>query len=160
MNVYIRPLRESDASTSWRWRNDREVWTYTRSHPDRYITEEIEIEWIRRALNDRTSRRFAICIIGTDEYIGNVQLTDIENDSAQFHIFIGNKFYWGKGGSTLATSLLLAFARQNLKLKNIYLYVDKENLAAIESYKKNGFNAVSSHENEIRMEIVLSRDNV
>lgn len=153
MNVYIRPLRESDASTSWRWRNDPDIWTYTGSRPDQYITEEIEFDWIRRVLKDRTSKRFAICITDTHEYIGNVQLTDIENNSAQLHIFIGNKSCWGKGVSTAATKLILDFARNKLHLKRIYLAVDNQNISAIRSYKKNGFKTVSVSAKNIRMEV-------
>lgn len=159
MNVYIRPLRESDALASWRWRNDPDVWAYTGSHPDHYITEDIELEWIHRVLKDETSRRFAICITDTHEYIGNVQLTDINSDSAQFHIFIGKKSYWGKGVATMATNLLLAFARCNLKLRKVYLNVNKENIAAIRSYKKNGFKVVSSCGEDIRMEVDIFSDN-
>ena len=159
MNVYIRPLRESDALISCKWRNDPDVWTYTGARPDRYITEEIELEWIRQVLKDETSRRFAICVTDTHEYIGNVQLTDIDNDSAQFHIFIGNKSYWGKGVSTLVTNLLLTFARSNLKLNKIYLYVNKENVAAIRSYEKNGFKVVSSCDKDIRMEVDIFSGN-
>jgi len=159
MNVYLRPLRESDALTSWHWRNNPEIWTYTGSIPDQYITEEIEIEWIRRVLKDETTKRFAICITDTDEYIGNVQLTNIENDAAQFHIFIGNQSYWGKGVSTLATNLLLAFVRSNLQLNKIYLYVSKENVAAIRSYEKNGFKIVSCRDKDIRMEVDMFSGN-
>jgi RimJ/RimL family protein N-acetyltransferase len=155
MNVYIRPLSENDALTSWKWRNDPEVWKYTSSRPDRYITEEIELEWIRRALKDETSKRFAICITDTNEYIGNVQLTNIKNDLAQFHIFIGNKIYWGRGVSTSATALILNYAHSILKINKIFLIVNKENIAGIKSYEKNGFKTVSSCDLNIRMEVEL-----
>jgi RimJ/RimL family protein N-acetyltransferase len=137
-------LCENDALKSCHWRNDPDIWAYTGSKPDCYVTEEIEIEWIRRVLNDETSHRFAICITGSNEYIGNVQLTDIQNGMAQFHIFIGNKLYWGRGVSTSATGMILNFAQNSLNLKKIHLEVNKMNLAAIKSYKKNGFKVISS----------------
>lgn len=155
MFIYIRPLCEKDALKSFKWRNDSEIWVYTGSRPDGYITEQIELEWIRRVLSDETSKRFAICIVGTNEYIGNVQLTNIDNGSAQFHIFIGNKSYWGKGISTSATSLVLSFARKCLKLKKVYLDVHEKNIAAIKSYKKNDFEVVSLNGVMLRMEINL-----
>jgi RimJ/RimL family protein N-acetyltransferase len=156
MDVYIRPLLEKDALTSWMWRNDPEVWTYTGSRPNLFITKEIELEWIRRVLKDEDAKRFAICLSETHEYIGNVQLTNIENNSAQFHIFIGEKEYWGRGVSTSATKLILDYAIDKMDMKKIYLIVKKENIAAIKSYEKNGFKTVSYSDRDIRMEIDLS----
>ena len=36
--VLIRPLEVSDALTSYKWRNDPEIWKYTGSRPDMEIT--------------------------------------------------------------------------------------------------------------------------
>ena len=155
MNVYIRPLCVKDALKSSHWRNDPEIWAYTSSRPDRYITQDIELEWIRIALKNEASKCFAICILGTDEYIGNAQLTNINNLSAQFHIFIGNKIYWGRGISTFVTGRVLDFARNNLNLKKIYLEVNKKNAAAITSYKKNDFKIISSFDETYKMEVIL-----
>lgn len=155
MNIYIRPLRTADALISFHWRNDPEIWTYTASRPNRVITAAIETEWIDRALADTTSKRFAICIEGTDEYIGNVQLTDIADGNAQFHIFIGAKAHWGKGVATAATRLMLEFARDKLQLTRCFLEVNINNLAAIKSYEKNGFSIIATHEGAHTMQILL-----
>lgn len=130
---------------SWKWRNDPEVWKLTGSKPDRTITPEIEKAWIQQVLNDDSCRRFAICLEKTDEYIGNVQLTNITDEEAEFHIFIGAKTYWGKGLGTQATDKLIKYAREQMKLKTIYLFVKPDNLAAIKIYKKAGFVHVSKN---------------
>lgn len=158
MDIYIRPLRESDALVSWSWRNDPQVWAFTGSKPDCYISEEIELNWIRRVLQEKSSKRFAICVAENNEYIGNVQLTHIEDDTAQFHIFIGNKLYWGKGVSTSATKQILSVARESLELKTIYLEVNKNNLAAIKSYEKNGFKVGSSCGEVLKMTVDLKNE--
>jgi RimJ/RimL family protein N-acetyltransferase len=137
--IYLRPLQEADAMTSWKWRNNPEVWKLTGNRPDRIITPEIEKAWIQDVLNDKRCKRFAICIENTDEYIGNVQLTTITGEEAEFHIFIGKKNYWGKGLGTQATNELIKYARAQMKLKTIYLFVKPDNLAAIKIYKKAGF---------------------
>lgn len=155
MDIYIRPLREEDALISWRWRNDPEIWEFTGARPNQYITEEIEIEWARRVIADRTSKRFAICIKESGEYIGNIQLTDIAGREAQFHIFIGNKLCWGKGVATDATRLLLPYAKETLGLESIYLEVNRKNSAAIKSYKNNNFLVVGSEGDFIRMSVNL-----
>lgn len=153
MNVYIRPLCEADAAVSCRWRNDPEVWQYTGSRPDRHIDEAIEIQWLRRVTADSTSARFAVCVEGTDEYIGNVQLTDIRNSTAQFHIFVGNRNFWGKGVSTKATALILTYAWQMLSLDSVYLEVNVNNTAAVRSYEKNGFRTVAIQGQILRQEV-------
>ena len=155
MKVYIRPLCVLDALTSYRWRNDPDIWKFTETKPDRYITKEIETEWIHTVLNDATSKRFAICTTEGDVYIGNVQLTDITNVTAQLHIFIGDKSYWGKGISTVATKLILQYAREILNLKKIFLVVNINNIAAIKTYLKNNFLLLDSCNEFYKMEVIL-----
>lgn len=138
-NVYIRPLRREDALISYKWRNDPDIWVYTGRHPDRTITPEIELEWIERVLKNPSSRRFAICLKDGDIYIGNVQLTDIKDGKAEFHIFIGAKEYWGKGFATVATKQLVKFAKDELRLKELYLWVNPQNKSAVKVYSKCGF---------------------
>ena len=91
--VFIRPLTIQDALVSYRWRNDPEVWKFTGSRPDRYITQEIEIEWAKKVLQDKSSHRFAICVQEEQavHYVGNIQLTDITAQEGQYHIFIGDR---------------------------------------------------------------------
>ena len=150
-DIYLRPLSERDAHISWRWRNDPEIWMYTGSKPDRTITEEIEHNWIRRVLSEKNTKRYAICLSETGEYIGNVQLTDINNNKAQLHIFIGEKKYWGKGIATKATAEIIAIAFQKLMLEEVYLLVDNRNTAAVSSYIKNRFVITSKKHNTLTM---------
>jgi RimJ/RimL family protein N-acetyltransferase/glycosyltransferase involved in cell wall biosynthesis len=151
-NVLIRPLIEADALLSWKWRNDPEVWQYTGSKPDQYITHEIEKIWIEKVLLDTTSRRFAILV--NDEYVGNIQLTNIEkNKTAEYHIFIGNKTFWGKNIAFLATLQIIRFAKTILNLEEIYLNVNTDNIPAIKVYEKCNFKQVNDN---IKMVLNLS----
>ena len=152
-DIYIRPLRREDAMTSYKWRNDAEIWKYTGHRPDRIITPEIELAWIDKVLADKSSRRFAICLRENDRYIGNVQLTDIRDDCAAFHIFIGAKEFWGRGAATAATEQLIEFAANELKLKMLKLWVNPLNIAAQKVYLKCGFSAV---DDKINMTLKLS----
>ncbi|WP_313004344.1 GNAT family N-acetyltransferase [Chryseobacterium gleum] len=154
-NVLIRPLQKEDALISYQWRNDPEVWKFTGSRPDIEITKEIESEWIVKVLQDEKSKRFAI--LCDNEYIGNVHLNNIENNTAEFHIFIGNKDFWGKGISQLATYQILYYAKEVLKLSEIYLYVKPENIAAVESYKRNNFVVIEENPDNVKMSLQLSQ---
>ena len=143
MKVHLRPLQETDAKKSWKWRNDLNVWKFTGNRPSTYITAEIELDWIREALNRSDEIRFAICVGEFNEYVGNAQLTSITSDDAEFHIFIGEKISRNQGVGSKATQLVIDYAKKNLGLKNIYLHVHPENIAAIRAYIKCGF--VLSH---------------
>ncbi len=143
INIYLRPLRVEDALISYKWRNDPEVWKYTGNRPDIAVTSEIETAWIKKVLQDTASKRFAICLEDGDEYIGNVQLTNMTKNDAEFHIFIGEKSYWGKGVGYQATNELIKFTRKNISLKQVYLFVKPVNTAAIRIYEKMGFYSVS-----------------
>lgn len=147
LDVSIRPLVEEDAKISWKWRNDPVIWQYTGSRPDKTITEEIEVDWIRKILRDPTSKRFAI-IVNKNTYVGNVQLTEIDDRTAQFHIFIGDRDYWGKGIAYNAIILLLDYAYSVLDLEYIWLSVNCRNERAISLYKKIGFEYSCRHNSE------------
>lgn len=144
--IYLRPLALADARISYKWRNDPEIWKYTEFKPDRHITREIETKWLSSKLNKANERRFAICLLNTKQYIGNVQLIDIDNGKAWFHIFIGEKRYWGKGISQKATKIILYYAFSQLGLKKVLLEVNSLNIAAWKLYEKIGF--IYSEKNE------------
>jgi RimJ/RimL family protein N-acetyltransferase/glycosyltransferase involved in cell wall biosynthesis len=151
--VIIRPLKFSDSSTSYLWRNDTEVWKFTGNKPNLLVTEELERKWISEKLLEKNSKRFAIEV--DDEYVGNVQLTEITNRGAEFHIFIGNKDYWGKGISYIAILQLLRYAKRNLSLEKIDLKVNPENKSAINLYKKVGFEIINDL---VNMEFQLDKE--
>lgn len=151
MDIYLRTLEVHDALVSYKWRNNPNIWKYTGSKPDRKITKEIENNWIREVLLRKNEMRYAICIHESGEYIGNVQFTNINDDSAEFHIFIGEEKYWGMNLGNKATKLMLEIGSKELKLVEIYLTVSKNNIAAIKIYLKCGFSIVYENNLEIKM---------
>ena len=153
--IYLRPLRIEDAETSYKWRNDNKVWTYTGFVPTQTITSQIEKEWLARVLQNENQKRFGICIIDTDQYIGNVQLINIENKSAEFELFIGEKDFWGKGIGFSATKKMLEIAFTELDLTSVYLHVHPDNIIAIRCYYRAGF-VFSSQDKNIKMIATLA----
>ncbi len=139
MTVTLRPLQESDAATSCHWRNDARIWLFTGNRPSSCITAEMELDWIRRVLARSDEKRFAICLGEQKHYVGNVQLTQITKHDAEFHIFIGDLAVHGQGVGTRATQLMLDYARDELRLKQVYLSVHPGHAAAIRAYERCGF---------------------
>ena len=137
MEIIIRPLVEEDAYTSVKWRNDPDVFKYTGNTYDHEITIESELDWIRRVMNNPNDYRCAI--IADNTYVGNIYLTDIDGVSAHYHIFIGNKDYWGKGVAKKASKQIIDYAFGSLGLKRIILRVRKDNVRAIRLYHSLGF---------------------
>jgi len=155
-NIYIRPLKIEDALISYKWRNDSDIWTYTGSRPDKEITWKIENKWLENVLKDQTTKRFAIIV--DDIYVGNIQLTNIKDKSADYHIFIGDKNYHGKGISKIATFQILYYAKNILKLESINLEVREDNVPAIKLYKNFGFKEFNRKDKWVSM--TLSTDNL
>lgn len=155
MKVTIRPLIEDDAYTSVKWRNDLDVFKYTGNTYKHEIKIENELEWIRKVTTNPNDYRCAIIADGV--YVGNIYLTDIDGTSAHYHIFIGNKEYWGKGVAKQASLLILDYAFNTLKLQSVQLRVRKENTAAFILYKKLGF--VEENEDDVWILMKLKKKN-
>lgn len=153
MEVRIRPLEENDARTSYHWRNDPEIWKYTGSSPDKVITLEDELVWIRDVIQDDTGRRFAI--IADDVYVGNIYLTGMHDGEAEYHIFLGNKDYMGKGIAKIASQLIIDYGREQLHLDRIILRVRPENIRAVQLYEYLGFKIVNEDAEFLNMSIDL-----
>lgn len=143
MVVTIRPLQKNDAYSSVEWRNDPEVFKYTGNTYDQEITIESELEWICKVISNQNEYRCAILVDGV--YVGNIYLTDIDGVSAHYHIFIGNKNYWGKGVAKRASQQILHYAFDQLMLQSVLLRVQEENSAAIKLYKNLGFKEIHSN---------------
>lgn len=151
MQVTIRPLQEEDAYTSVKWRNDPEVFKYTGSTYAHEITIESELTWIRKVIADPNDYRCAIIANGV--YVGNIYLTDINGEAAHYHIFIGNKSFWGKGVAKMASKLIIEYGFKELQLKQITLRVKKANKPAYQLYRALGFKEVESNNEWTTMQI-------
>ena len=113
------------------------MFKYTGNIYKNEIKIENELEWIHKVTSNSKDYRCAILADGV--YVGNIYLTDIENGSAEYHIFIGDKLYWGKGVAKQASILILEYAFNVLSLDSVKLQVRKENTSALMLYQRLGF---------------------
>jgi len=157
-NIFLRNLKIEDAYTSYKWRNDPIIWENTFGNMPKVVTIEDEIEWITKVIKQKESLRMAIVTKKDKTYIGNVYLTSIDNEkkNAEFNIFIGERNYWGKGLATEVCKLITKSGFEQLGLKEIYLFVKKENLAAIKVYEKCGFQVEPKTNNEDKNQLKMS----
>lgn len=151
MKVYIRPLCLEDAKISYRWRNNPAIWAFTGRKPVSSVSEEVESAWLRDCLQRSDQYRFAICIQESDQYIGNVQIIGVKDRTGEFHIFIGEEQFWGKGLGAQASLLMLKYGFGKLGLHTIRLTVHKDNISARSIYTKLGFEISGSEGDFLKM---------
>ena len=96
------------------------------------------------------SARFAVIGYSTSlsEYSRNVRMANIKNAKAQYHIFIGDTIYWGKGIAQKATMLILNYGFNVLSLRKIWLEVNNKHQSDIHLYKKCGFTFLKNQQKE------------
>ncbi|EDM38347.1 acetyltransferase, GNAT family protein [Pedobacter sp. BAL39] len=151
--IFLRPLAFSDASVSFHWRNNVDVWKFTNYTPSVQVTREIEEEWMHKVLSRTDERRCAICLSENGRYIGNVQLIKINKGEAEFHLFIGEPAFWGMGIGRQATAIMLNIAFGELELERVLLQVYKDNQAAINIYSSFGFEHQAEEPERIVMQL-------
>lgn len=138
--VYLRALEPEDYKRSVAWRNDDEIWGMLGGRKY-FVSEAYEQKWINDAIFKGGDVRLAVCDTESNLYIGNVYLTDIDyvNRTAESHVLIGDRDYWGKGLATEAYMLLLDYAFNELNLNRIEALVLENNIRSLNMHKKCGY---------------------
>lgn len=138
----LRELQKQDIPVINKWRNTRELIDCLGA-PYRYINIDVEDRWYENYLNNRNnSIRCAIYMKEEqDDILGLVSLTNINriNQSADFHIMIGEQNNRQKGIGFFATKEILRHAFKDMNLYRIELTVLESNIRAINLYEKIGF---------------------
>jgi len=137
----LRELEERDMIIVNKWRNNAELISMLAA-PYRFINQNVDKNWFNGYMNNRSNQvRCAIVTEENDDILGLVSLTSINqlNQSAEFHIMIGETDNQGKGMGTFAVKEMLDHAFNNLNLYRIELTVLESNKRAQHLYEKCGF---------------------
>lgn len=136
----LRELEEKDLPIINQWRNDPELVGLLAS-PYRYINLAVDENWFANYMANRSSAIRCSIVDSQDNILGLVSLTGIDslNQSAEFHIMIGEKRNRGKGVGTFALKTMLNHAFFHLNLRRIELAVLDSNKSAQYLYEKSGF---------------------
>lgn len=136
--IRLRALEEHDLELKVKWIND----------PDINATLHYEIplglsktkKWFQNSVLDNSRRDLVIETIEA-EPIGLVGLIDINwfHRTAEAYILLGNKKYWGKGIGTMALSMIVQWAFEELGMNKVWGTARATNSAAIKMQKKVGF---------------------
>lgn len=138
---HLRELERKDLSVINKWRNDAELIALLGA-PFRYINLDVDVKWYESYMGNRSNAvRCAITEDGSDNILGLVSLVSINymNQSAEFHIMIGNTQNQGRGLGTFAVNTMLSHAFNNMNLQRVELTVLEDNARAKHLYEKCGF---------------------
>lgn len=114
------------------------------------IPEEKEISWVRKKLAEG-AHIFSMLEKETGEFIGNIELMDLEGGSGELGIAITHAKQ-EKGYGTEAIPAVCEYWAAELGLERITLKVYLDNARAIHVYEKCGFREYGRNEKEIFME--------
>lgn len=137
----LRELEEKDMVIVNKWRNNAELISMLGA-PYRFINQSADNNWFNGYMNSRSNQvRCAVVTEESDDILGLVSLTSINqlNQSAEFHIMIGENSNQGKGIGTFAVNEMLNHAFNNLNLQRVELTVLETNKRAQHLYEKCGF---------------------
>ena len=136
----LRELMKKDLPEINKWRNNEELISHLGA-PYRYINLEVDEKWYESYMKNRNNCVRCSIVDENDQVLGLVSLVSIDymNQSAEFHLMIGNKENRGKGIGTFATKEMLKHAFFNLNLHRVELTALEDNEPAMRLYEKIGF---------------------
>ena len=126
------------------------------SHNRTTCTFESEIEWIKKKI-DKNELIFSMIEKATNEFIGNIEIMDIEDNIGELGIAITSKKQDNHFGQE-AIKRIIDYSFEELKLNGLELNVFNFNPRAIKCYEKVGFvkDGPGKHEDDIHMKIMKS----
>lgn len=137
--IYLRLMTDEDTDEIVRWRNLEEV--RKRFIYQKPFTAQGHREWIQNMVETGKVVQLMICDLYTDRPLGSVYVRDIdrEHSKGEYGIFIGEDDARGRGVGTVAARLMLRYCFGEMKLHRVFLRALADNLQAIRSYEKAGF---------------------
>jgi RimJ/RimL family protein N-acetyltransferase len=120
------------------WLNDPHVNMYLETRGD------YTIDLLKTYIEDQYKNEvyfWAIHLKDSNKHIGNIKIDpiNIEHNSGEYGILMGDKTNWSKGYAKEASKRVLKYCFEELKLSKITLGVIQENTSAVKLYEKIGF---------------------
>jgi len=109
-------------------------------------------------INFKKNICFSIISVNNN-YIGFIQLTNVNKNTGEFHIALNEK-YWNKKIGYYSTKIFFHIIKIYGIVNKIFLTVHKKNISAIKLYKNIGFKTKKLNKNNshnLFMEIILKK---
>lgn len=139
--VRLRPVEKDDATRLLLWENDPKNWRVSGTEVP--FSHHAISEYIEQAQHIRThgQLRLMICVIGTDEPVGTVDLynADFKHSRAAIGILIAAEEDRRKGYALEALELVEEYVREIPGFHNLYCSIHGDNAASRKLFESAGF---------------------
>ncbi len=139
--IRLRALEPEDLGLLYQWENDTTLWHVgaTVSPFSRFVLKEYIAE-SHRNIYELRQLRFMIVWLPTSETVGMIDLYDFDphNRRAAVGVLI-DPAHQRQGIASEALMLIKEYAFRFLHLHQLYVHVQKENVASIALFRSNGF---------------------
>jgi RimJ/RimL family protein N-acetyltransferase len=143
-NFFIRPSVINDFDEIFRLRKNKKLWKHTlNSKFD--INYKLQKKYYKKKIKLKKNLCYSIISLNNN-FIGLIQLTNINKNIGEFHIVLNEK-YWNKKIGYYSTKIFLQIVRIYNIANKIFLEVRKNNISAIKLYKKIGFKIIKLNKN-------------
>ncbi len=138
--LIFKPLDSSYCTSQYlQWLNDEEVNCYLEIF-EPYSEEQLK-QYLDNAENNKNLLFWAIHLKDSNKHIGNIKIDPVNryHGYGEYGIMMGDRSEWGKGYAAEASKAVLDYCFNQEALRKITLGVVEENTAAVNLYKKLGF---------------------
>ena len=139
--VALRALEPTDLDILYKWENDATVWTVTDTVApfSRQVLWQYLQAYTADIYQSRQLRLIAERLPG-NEPIGTVDFFNFSplNNRAELGLYIAPEFR-GKGLGRQVLDLLVAYARDHIGLRQLYVYITTDNAACLQLFDSYGF---------------------
>lgn len=149
--IILREYRREDLSALRAWVNDGETTKYLSGAYRRPQTWEQTEEWLERRLNgDAGGEGFVISDKETGKYLGQIDLMMIDPIARKAELAVVlTPGAQGKGLGSEAVLLIVNYAFTVMNLNRVWLKCAEENKAAVQCYRKAGFEVEGTLRNDL-----------
>ncbi|WP_267161067.1 GNAT family N-acetyltransferase [Halovenus salina] len=143
MKIEFRPATADDLELLLAWRSHPEVYHHF-SEQDEPLVWENHLEWWQ----SRENRRDWIIVINTAEQwrdVGSVSVADLETETPEVGVYVGEITSWGNGIATDALNFITDWLREQ-NYAEARAKIAKDNEASQNLFEKVGFERISSTE--------------
>jgi diamine N-acetyltransferase len=148
-HIYLRQLEQEDANLILMWENDSSNWKVSDTEAP-FSLLQIQ-KYIENASNVRQNKqlRLMICEIDSNQAVGTIDLYTIhfKHKRAGVGVLIADKINRNKGFANEAIRLLEKFAKEKLKLQQLYCEVQSTNEASIQLFSQLEYQHVGTRKN-------------
>ncbi len=120
------------------------------------ITYDEHVKWFNELISKSRSRLYIITNKEGD-FIGQIRYDLNENNNAVVSISISER-YRGKGIATFALKLSHKRIKEDIEIKNVIAYIDKNNLSSIKLFENVGYKYMESSKNILKYIYPLAKN--